>query len=124
MKSDRPTAAIVAAMRARGCDVVYVSSDTEKGVPDLVVAPPNRHQWLWLEAKDPDGGADCGCTHVNNYSCGRLPGVFCPCKGHVGQGNSMRKTRHAQLAWAERHPLMRVVVVHTVEEALRACGLS
>ena len=124
MKSDRPTAAIVAALRARGCDVVYVSSDTEKGVPDLVVAPPNRYQWLWLEVKDPDGAGDCGCTHAVQSMCGKDSKFACHCKGHLGTGNSMRRTRHAQLAWAERHPLMRVVVVHTVEEALQACGLT
>lgn len=125
MKSDSPTAAIVAALRARGCDVVYVSSDTEKGVPDLIVAPPTTGQWLWLESKDPSGRADCGCTHTGYASCARrrAGGTLCECTGHLGIGNSMRKTRHAQLAWAERHPCMRVVVVHSVEEALKACGL-
>lgn len=131
MKSDRPTAAIVAALRARGCDVVYVSSDTEKGVPDLVVATP-AGLWTWLEVKDPDGAGDCGCTHVSRGVCEKtLVSMtsaatavdWCSCKGHTGQGNSMRKTRHAQLAWAERHPCMRVVVVHSVDEALRACWL-
>lgn len=127
MKSDRPTAAIVAALRALGCDVVYVSSDTEKGVPDLVAATP-AGLWTWLEVKDPSGRADCGCTHTNTLLCAKPLAAYpykCSCTGHLGIGNSMRRTRHAQLLWAQRHPLMRVVVVHSVDEALRAChGLS
>ena len=124
MKSDRPTSEIVAALRQLGADVVYLTSDTDKGLPDLLVAT-RKGAYVLLEVKDPSGRADCGCTHTAQSACERLGahGTLCQCSGHGLGGNSMRKTRHAQLAWAERHPCMRVVVVHSVDEALRACGL-
>lgn len=131
MKSDSPTASIVATLRTLGASVAYLSSDTDKGLPDLLVAT-RKGTYVLLEVKDPSGRADCGCTHTAVDACarsevrGRLTSAVtgpCTCSGHTSQGNSMRKTRHAQLAWAERHPCMRVVVVHTALEALRACGL-
>ena len=123
--SDAPTSEIVAALRLLGASVVYLTSDTEKGLPDLLVAT-RKGAYVLLEVKDPSGRADCGCTHSDWRTCRRLQksGSLCSCSGHtVTGGNSMRKTRHAQLAWAERHPCMRVVTVHSVEEALKACGL-
>jgi hypothetical protein len=120
MKSDSNTAAIVKSLRALGVDCVYVSSDSEKGVPDICWAFNGR--WGWFEMKAPDGNADCGCTAVLAAKCSR-PGrgfdVGCDCKGHAGIGNSMRKTRHAQLAWEASHPHMTVTVVRVLEDALR-----
>jgi hypothetical protein len=124
LKSDAPTAAIAAALRQLGASVVYLTSDTDKGLPDLLVAT-RKGAYVLLEVKDPSGRADCGCTHTAQSACKR-PGEMpssCMCSGHTSMTNSMRKTRHAQLAWAERHPCMRVVVVHSVDEALKACGL-
>lgn len=123
MKSDGNTAAIVKSLRSLGVDVVYVSSDTEPGVPDLAWGFKGRMGWF--EVKSPNGTADCGCTSTLRSKCGKAPmGTdLCPCKGHAGIGNSMRRTRHAQLAWAESHSHMGVTVVRTLEDALSAIGI-